>query len=152
MAIDVTQRDATKNQSTVDFKRENLFLYGNRFQDAILANKTIAEQVAVTGQLVVRDTATAGQVNLASDANLADVIGITFIGDTTLAPASTANGTDGGKTPVNFAIGGDIDVTLLELPGAATLDTVVGNKALRDILTDLGFVLYNVKQNTKADN
>lgn len=146
MAIKATQRNATSNQSTVDFKRENIFLYGARFQKAVLANNTdpAADQDVVTGQLVVRDTATAGQVELATASNLADVIGITFIDDLTLGGGDTV--------PVNYAVEGDIDTTLLELPGSVTLDTVVGNKALKDILNDLGFVLFNVEQNTKADN
>lgn len=152
MAIETTQRDATNNQSTVDFVREQIFLYGNEFQDAILANKTTSEQVVKTGQLVVRDTDTAGQVNLATDSNLADVIGVSFLNESTLEAASTSGGTDGGTTNVDYAVKGEIDEGLLNLPGSATLDTVVGNKALRDILTDLGFVLRNVTENSKADN
>lgn len=153
MAIETNQRDATNNQSTLDFIRKQIFIFGNEFQKATLANTTVAEQTAITGQLITRDTATAGQVNLAEAANVGDVIGITFIQETELlAAASAAGGTDGGKTDIDYAVNGTIDVGLLELPETVTLDTVVGNKALRDILNDLGFILRTVTENSKADN
>ena len=146
MSITATQRNATNNQSTVDFVRKNLFLYGARFAKGVLANNLdpAASQNATIGQLVVRDTGTAGQVELATASNLADVIGITFMNDKTLASGATA--------AIDYAISGDIDGTLLLLPDSVTLDTVVGNKALRDVLTDLGFVIFAVQEQTKIDN
>jgi hypothetical protein len=152
MSIATNQRNATNNQSTVDYTRKQIFIYGNEFQSAIIANTTIVEQTAVTGQLVVRDTTTAGQVNLAASGTLADVIGITFIDSTTLAVASSGGATDGGTANLSYAVNGTIDNGLLELPSGVTLDTVVGNKALRDILNDLGFILRDVTENSKIDN
>ena len=147
MSITATQRDETNNQSTVDFVRKNLFLYGARFAKGVLANKTDPEvsQTATIGQLVVRDTTTAGQLELATDANLADVIGITFM-DTTILADNDAT------VAIDYAIRGDIDGSLLLLPDGVTLDTVVGNKALRDVLNDLGFVIFTVQEQTKIDN
>ena len=147
MSITATQRDETNNQSTVDFVRKNLFLYGARFAKGVLANKTDPEvsQTATIGQLVVRDTTTAGQLELATDANLADVIGITFM-DTTILADNDAT------VAIDYAIRGDIDGGLLQLPTNVTLDTTVGNKALRDILNDLGFVIFAVQEQTKIDN
>jgi hypothetical protein len=147
MSITATQRDATNNQSTVDFVRKNLFLYGARFAKGVLANNTDPEasQTAKIGQLVVRDTTTAGQLELATDANLADVIGITFM-DTTILADNDAT------VAIDYAIRGDIDGGLLDLPGSTTLDTTVGNKALRDVLNDLGFVIFAVQEQTKIDN
>ena len=146
MSITATQRNATNNQSTVDFVRKNLFLYGARYAKGVLANNTdpAASQNATIGQLVVRDTATAGQIELATASNLADVLGITFMNDETLASGETV--------AIDYAIRGDIDGTLLLLPNNVTLDTVVGNKALRDVLNDLGFVIFTVQQQTKIDN
>jgi len=147
MSITATQRDETNNQSTVDFVRKNLFLYGARFAKGVLANNTDPEasQTATIGQLVVRDTTTAGQLELATDANLADVIGITFM-DTTILADNDAT------VAIDYAIRGDIDGGLLQLPTNVTLDTTVGNKALRDILNDLGFVIFAVQEQTKIDN
>lgn len=142
--IYASQRNATNNQSTVDFNRENLFLFNNRFQEATLINKGASAVEMATGLLVVRDTGTAGQVELAASGTLANVIGITFMNPVTLAQNETSE--------INYAVCGDIDVSLLELPSGVTLDDAVGNKALRDILTDLGFVLQNVTENSKFDN
>jgi len=146
MSINATQRNATNNQSTVDFVRKNLFLYGARFAKGVLVNNLdpVASQNATIGQLVVRDTGTADQVELATASNLADVIGITFMNDETLASGAT--------TAIDYAISGDIDGGLLQLPTNVTLDTVVGNKALRDVLNDLGFVIFAVQEQTKIDN
>lgn len=146
MAIGVyaTQRNATNNQSTVDFQRDNIFMFQNRFQEAVLVNKGATAVEMATGMLVVRDTDTAGQVELAASGTLANVIGITFMNPVTLAQNETSE--------INYAISGDIDVSLLELPNSVDLDTTVGAKALRDILTDLGFVLNNVTETSKFDN
>ena len=147
MSITATQRDATNNQSTVDFVRKNLFLYGARFAKGVLANKTDPEasQTATIGQLVVRDTDTDGQVTLATASNLADVLGITFM-DTAILADNAAT------VAIDYAIRGDIDGGLLQLPTNVTLDTTVGNKALRDVLNDLGFVIFTVQEQTKIDN
>ena len=147
MSINATQRNATNNQSTVDFVRQNLFLYGARFAKGVLSKNLdpAASQNATTGQLVVRDTDTAGQVELATASNLADVLGITFMDTTVLAD-------NAATVSIDYAIRGDIDGGLLQLPANVTLDTTVGNKALRDVLNDLGFVIFAVQEQTKIDN
>mgnify|MGYP003142503859 CR=1 FL=1 len=146
--INATQRNATRNQSTVDYSLENLFLFGNRYQTATFKNDTGAEATFKSGFLVLRDTsAPANIIPAIAGSTLANVIGVLKLdSDTTLA--------DAGTTPANYCIGGDIDVNLLQLPATVTLDTVVGTtgKCLRDFLTDLGFVLKNVVENSKFDN
>lgn len=144
--VKTTQRGATRNQSTADFTRENPFLFGNRYSEAVFLNNTGAELKAMAGLLVLRDVATAGQIKpaIAGD-TLADVIGILACeGENTMADAGTLN--------VNYCLKGDIDASLLIFPDGVTLDTVVGNKTVKDILTDLGFVLFNVTENSKFDN
>lgn len=81
----------------------------------------------------------------ATSATLANVIGILKIdGINTMANAASLS--------ANYALSGDIDTSLLILPNGVTLDSMVGSKALKDILTALGFVLYNVVETTKYDN
>lgn len=81
----------------------------------------------------------------ATSATLANVIGILKIeGVVTLADAASVN--------ANYAISGDIDAGMLILPDGVTLDTIVGSKALKDVLTALGFVLNNVTEGTNFDN
>jgi len=86
--------------------------------------------------------------NNQSGATLVDVIGILALGN----PTELAD--DGTITDANYCIKGEIDATLLDLPSGVTLDTVPTGAAknLRDILTDLGFVLFNVTENAKTDN
>lgn len=83
----------------------------------------------------------------ATSTNLANVIGILKVanGNTTLLA-------DTESIKATYCISGDIDATLLVLPLGVTLDTIVGSKALKDILTELGFVLFNVTEMTKFDN
>lgn len=82
----------------------------------------------------------------ATSATLANVIGILKVsnGITTLANAASMN--------ANYALSGDIDASMLILPLGVTLDSIVGAKALKDILTSIGFVLNNVTEMTKFDN
>jgi len=253
--IYATQRNATRNQSTVDYSIDNIFLYGNRYANGVLVNN-IGEAInAQDGFLVVRnsgsfETATAKFVALttgqtmiiagltytstgattaaqlaAAFANLAvgattgagtgtgaysgaltaystgAVVGASL--DTVVFTASTVGnktdltatgtgtsptftivggtaGVDEGFSPATsanlanvigvlkidglvplanaasinayYALSGDIDAGLLVLPVGVTLDTVVSGKALKDILTALGFVLKNVTELSKFGN
>lgn len=142
MSIKTTQRNATRNQSTADFERENMFLFGNRFQEEVY--KSVGVTTIKTGMLVVRNGA---DVSLATAENLDKVIGITFIENSIECQASELKN-------VNICISGDIDSGLLVLPSTVTLLTAtsVGGKNLKDLLTSLGFVLKNVTENTKFDN
>lgn len=91
-------------------------------------------------------TASAGGLIPVTSSNLADTIGIlTYEGVGAL-------GTD-DELQVNFGIGGEIDGTELALPSGVTLNTVVGNKTLKDVLNAVGFVVRdNVVENTNFDN
>lgn len=255
MAIYANQRNATRNQSTVDLTREEIFTYGNRYANGTFINNVGEAIVAKDGFLVVRnsgtfETATAKFVGLTAGQTMI-IAGLTYtstavttpsqlavafsglaVGATTKAGVTTGaysgalvgystdgvqgalldtivftastvgnktnlsatgtgasptftivGGTDGvdeGFSPAtsatlasvigilkiegentmlnatslsaNYALGGDIDAGLLILPLGVTLDTVVGSKTLKDILTALGFVLNNVTELSKFDN
>lgn len=103
-----------------------------------------------TGATVTSITVINGTVGVdegfspATPATLANVIGIL---------KTSSNGitdmTDSATMKANYALCGDIDATMLVLPQGVTLDSVVGSKALKDVLTALGFVLNNVTEMTK---
>lgn len=139
-------RGSSRNQSTADFSRHNLFTYGNRYQDATFNNNTGADLTAEEGILVVRDVASNKIVPAADDlSDAANIIGILNIrGEVVLA--------DGEDTNACYCTMGDIDAGELVLPGTSTLDSTVGDKNLIDILTGLGFVVKNVTENSKFDN
>lgn len=146
MAIVYNQRNVTNNQSTLDVSTEVVFLYDNKYQTAVFKNTTAGDLDLEQGVLVRRDTSTPGQVIPAiAGATLADVIGIVKVNSPkTLAADETAN--------INYAISGDVDSGLLVLPATVTLDTTVGNKHLRDILSGLGFNLKPLTELTSFDN
>lgn len=131
----------TRNQSTATYSGSQLILYNPKYgPEVVYKNTTGADLVVKSGLLVVRDTTTTGQIKSATDSNLADVVGVLLINDSlTLANNAVVNG--------QYLIGGDLDATQLILPSTVTLDTVVGNKFLRDILNDLGFKLVNIIEN-----
>lgn len=145
-SVFATQRSATRNQSTVDYSRQNVFVYGNRYQEETFLNSTGGDFTAATGVLLVRSTTAPFEVKPAlTAAEMADVIGILDIdGENVLADAETIS--------ANVCISGDIDSSLIDLPTGITLQTKVGNKCLKDVLTGLGFVLKNVTENSKFDN
>lgn len=256
--IYTNQRGATRNQSTVDYSIQNLFLYGNRYENGLLVNNIGEALNSQDGMLVVRNAGSfetasvkfsatslsAGQTIIiagltytstgvttqaqlaAAFANLAvgavtgagtatgtysgaltgystgavvsdDIVVFTAstVGNKTdliqtgtgavatvtvvngtagvdegFSPATSANlasvigilkiSSDGGVVPLAdtasesacYALSGDIDAGLLILPVGVTLDTIVSGKALKDILTALGFVLKNVTELSKFGN
>lgn len=257
MSIYATQRNATNNQSNVDFLVQNIFTYGNRYGKGIFINNLGESLDAQDGILVVRNSGsfetatvkfnaaglTAGQTQIlagltftstgvTTQAQLAAAFANLAVGATTgagtaygtysgaltgystgavlssntvvftastvgpktdladtgtgadptvtvvngtagvdegFSPATsatlanvigilktTANGVtvldNGASMSANYAIYGDIDATMLVLPNGVTLDSIVGSKALKDILTALGFRLNNVTEMTKFDN
>jgi hypothetical protein len=256
MPIYAIQRNAYRNQSTVDFTSQNIFTYGNRYATGVFINNIGETLEAQDGILVVRNSGTfetatavfgtaltAGQTMIiagltytstgaTSAVELAAAFANLAVGATTGAgtatgtysgaltgyatgPATTSNldtvvftastvgnktnlsatgtgtaptftiiggtsGVDEGFSPAtsatlanvigilkiegintmadsasltaNYCISGDIDAGMLILPAGVTLDTIVGSKALKDILTAQGFVLNNVTELSKFDN
>jgi hypothetical protein len=256
MPIYAIQRNADRNQSTVDFTSQNIFTYGNRYATGVFINNIGETLEAQDGILVVRNSGTfetatavfgtaltAGQTMIiagltytstsaTSAVELAAAFANLAVGATTGAgtatgtysgaltgyatgPATTSNldtvvftastvgnktnlsatgtgttptftiiggtsGVDEGFSPAtsatlanvigilkiegintmadaaslkaNYCISGDIDAGMLILPAGVTLDTIVGSKALKDILTAQGFVLNNVTELSKFDN
>lgn len=237
----VIQRNVTRNQSTADFLEKRVFVFDNRFVEAIYKNTTGADLTLETGMLVARalgtyesayvlfnatplsagqtvilggltytSTAATSQSQLAAAfANLdagattgagtvtgaysgsltgfstAGVVGgnsvvftatatgnATNLAQTGTGAASTITVTAGvttsanGVIPVtsanladtigivksdsafllnnsdslaiNYGTKGTIDGNMLVLPAGVTLETVVGNKTLRDVLESLG--------------
>lgn len=146
MSVTTTQRNANRNQSTVDYLAQNIFTYGNRYNTGTFLNNSGASLNAQDGILVTRHATLADTfVPAIAGATLANVIGILKIeGVVTMADAASVS--------ANYCLSGDIDAGMLILPATVTLDTVVGAKSLKDILTALGFVLNNVTELSKFDN
>jgi len=146
MARKYNERNVTSAQSTLDISTEVVFLFDNKYQSATFLNNTGAALDLEQGILVRRDIANAGQVIPAiAGATLANVIGVLRVTNAeTLAIAGTAK--------VSYAIQGELDSGLLVLPAGVTLDTTVGAKHLKDILTGIGFDPRPVTELTSYDN
>lgn len=143
MSVDVTRTNVTRNQSTATYTSSSLILFEPEYgPEVVYKNTTGASLDVKSGLLVVRDVSTSGQLKSATSANLADVVGVLLINDVkTLANNATVN--------AQYLIGGEIDAAQLILPDTVTLNTVVGNKFLRDILSDLDFKLQNIVEHSK---
>jgi hypothetical protein len=143
---DVNQRNVTRNQSTADYQIKRIFVFDNRFESGNYLNNSGATATIEAGMLVARSTTVAGGLIPVTSANLANVIGIAALeGAVDLANAATLSITYGTK--------GTIDGNQLVLPATVTLDTVVGQKTLRDVLEGIGFhVDTSSVEHTKFDN
>lgn len=146
--MEVTQRNATRNQSTADYESKKIFIFDNRFVEGVFKNNSGGSLTLQTGMLVVRDTAVAGGFLPATAANIEAVIGVVAVdGSVVLANAATAN--------INICTKGTIDGNLLVLPATVTLNTVPtdATKTVRDILEGIGFhVDTSSVEMTKLDN
>jgi hypothetical protein len=143
----ITQVSATNNQSNAVYQQKKIFIWENRYVEALFTNGTGATVTLVAGTLVLRDTAVAKGIKLAvAGSTLADTVGILAVEGTQDVPA-------GGTALVNYCAEGGIDGTQLTLPGGVTLDTVVGTKTVEDIINALGMhVDRSAVENTKQDN
>lgn len=82
MSIYATQRNATRNQSTVDYLKQNIFTYGNRYGAGTFVNNIGESLDAQDGILVVRNAGSyeTATVEFAALANAETVIlaGLTY--------------------------------------------------------------------------
>lgn len=135
----VTQRNATRNQSTADYQVNRPFIWDNKFQTGAFKNTTGSSFTLLVGMLVARSlTIVGGLIPVTftdlSTNNLADCIGIAAQdGSIILANNQITN--------ISYCTEGGFDANLIVLPAGVTLDTVVGNKVLRDVIGALGIDL-----------
>lgn len=146
MSTGTSQRDNTRNQSTLDITQGHIFMGDNGYQEAVFLNNTGADLALQPASLVLRNAADASQVTPAiSGATLVDVIGV-------VALENEFDVLDGATANINYCTTGRIDETRISLPAGVTLDTVVGTKTVRDILNAIGLELVATIDNTKHDN
>jgi len=125
--------------NAVTFTAETI---GNKTDLTATGTGTSPTFVIVSGS----STTASGLIPVTS-ANLADTIGIAVVdgGPVTLPDSESLN--------VAYGTRGEINATYLVLPSGVTLDTVVGNKSLEDILEGIGFdVNRTIVENTIYDN
>lgn len=252
MGSTVNQRNVTRNQSTADYSRKEIFLFDNRFSSGVFHNNSGGDLEIESGMLVVRSAGTLETADFAFVAGLTaaqtiiiagltytstgvttaaqlanafanlqdgatsgngvslgtysgsltgystggvtsgvvrftastngDKTNLTATGTGTLPVATIVNGTialsdalipatssnladvigisdiegsvemlDTEALTISFATKGTILSNALVFPNGVTLDTLVGNKTLRDVLEGIGFHLESAVEHTKHE-
>ncbi len=136
----------TRNQSTVQYSHTHIFLFNNRFSEAVFVNKGDKDILLKPGTLLIRDTENGAQVVPAvSGDTLVNIIGVVSTDSSLIiAPKETEN--------ITFCHSGVVNKNLLVLPEEVTLNTLVDGKTVGDLLEGLGFDLEGSVENTKFDN
>lgn len=148
----VTQRDNTRNQSTVDITHSHVFMGNNRYQTASgILNDAEEDITLVSGMLVKSSTALGTQIAPFKEGDDIDaLLGVLIMdGDADLANTATL-------ADVNYAIGGNVDETQLVTAEGDVIDAdsfvSLSTVTYRHALQKLGFHLNAVVNNNKLDN
>lgn len=139
MPVTISQSNATRNQSTANYTLKKIAIWNNRFLEGTFTNTTGGSFTLTPGELVVRSKTVVDGFEIATYTdgttnNLADVIGIAIQEDNIVLA-------NNGTVFINIVVAGGIDSTQLTFPAGVTLNTVVGNKVLKDVLNSLGMHL-----------
>lgn len=134
MGMNINQRNVTRNQSTADYQQKKVFIFDNRFIEGVYRNTTGANLSLTAGMLVARSKTVPNGFVPITALNLADVIGIASHEGVVVLPNNTNLG-------ITVCKSGSVDGNLLLLPATVTLNTVVGEKVLLDVLNSLGFTI-----------
>lgn len=139
----ISQRNATRNQSTFDYDISKLFLFDNKYRKVNIANAGGTDLELKAGMLIGAVGATY-QVYKSGTANIS-VVGV-LAEDVTIA--------SGDSEDVDICISGRVDESKLVLDGTDTLATIVSNRTIRDRLAGdtLGIELVGGSELTKTDN
>lgn len=157
MSVKRILRGGTRNQSTADFHRENLFLSGNRYYDCEVeySHPTETDPVTLEPGVLLKpsDADPAVLQPIVEEDYLGKIVGISnHGGEAELFPTQQG----GESVQSNICVCGDIDAGLLVLPEGVDLDTEVDlgefSVSLRYALTRLGFHVNEVTENSKFDN
>ncbi|MCH9620996.1 MAG: hypothetical protein S4CHLAM20_04100 [Chlamydiia bacterium] len=145
---DLTLRDLTKNQGTMDRDFSKIFVFQNNFRNVTFLNDTGADLELKGGELL-------GVIASSGKAVLLDDPGAT---DGSQFPVGFANscGTvlDGEELTISMCIGGDVVENKVILTGGVSLDDVISLRTLRDrIASDtMGVRLVESTELTNFDN
>ena len=128
-----------------NYDNSKMFLGDNNHQDEQVNNSDYADLVMPTGTLMGRISGTGLLVPLESGA-----------ADGSQLPVGVMSGgftvVFGATDDVRVCIGGEIDQAGIVFQGADTLETVVGDRQLRDWLQLAGFILRVQEDLSELDN
>lgn len=148
MSVEKVIKKQTDSQLNVDYVVSNLLRGNNEFADGEVT--AVGSDVTIkAGMVMGRISATGKLVPLlhsAADGSQYPV-GLAWLG---------INGTKtvltGTTKIVEIVYQGRVDSSLINFDTASTLDSVVGGRSIRDQLRDIGLVLIEAQEQTKAAN
>ena len=146
MAIE--QRNATRNQSTVDYSSKKIFIWDNHYFIGTFKNVTGAPVTLDAGQVICRASDGTLAPLAANLANAGQIVGISAYE----GPLAIANN---GTTEMNVCSKGTVESLYIELPAGKTLASVDTESGLmiRDILERVGLHLNEgTTEHTDFDN
>lgn len=141
---EITQQTPTRNQLTSQYDISKIFLFDNKYRKVNIANATGSAMVLVAGTII----GCVGITHAPYDADTANQLPVGILADDiTIANGSNAD-VDicyGGKVAEEKIVFSDTD---------DTLDTIVSNRSIRDMLISntLGIELVTANELTADDN
>ncbi len=137
----VEQTKSTRNQSTAQFTEGCVFMGNNRYEEGTIS--VAVDTTVQNGMLLIRDVAKPNGFKLAESSSLSSFVGVLKVG---LFPVELKTGSD---LNIAVCVKGDLDANALVMPSTVTLDTVVDDKFLRDVIEGSGLHLIATTEQTK---
>lgn len=138
------QAQKTRNQSTATIKHEHIFLFDNKYSQAIFFNDTGGDFVLKPGQTIIRDISNGKRVvPSVPDLTLAHIIGVISSHEEILL-------SNGEEIDIMYCHRGTVNENLLILPEGVNLETVPPETiyTVRTIIEKIGFHMENATDNT----
>lgn len=124
----IVTRDLTQNFGAADRDTSKIFIFDNSYRNVTFKNDTGADINLIGGELVAIDPSDGTAVIIDVAASDGTEVPVGFVNSCpTVLDTETA--------PISICIGGDVVEDKIILPAGVTLDTVVGTRQLRDLIT-----------------
>lgn len=135
------------NPLVSQFDTSKIFIYGNRFEDAIAVNPDYDTVTIPGGTLMGRVSATQEIVPLVSTANDGSQIPIGILNQDYPVEA-------GNSAEVSICVSGDVDKSQVVLDAGDDFDTLIDGRSIQDRIGSdtVGIRLLNLEEMTGADN
>ena len=138
----VTQRNQTRNQITSDYDFSKIFLFENKYRSISITPS--GADLEITAGMVI------GVVDDEYQEYKSGTSDISIVG----IAAETLTIADGVEGSFNICTAGKVAEEKITLNGTDTLDTVVGNTPIRDLIArqTIGIEIQSATQLSKFDN
>jgi len=143
---EVTQVNATENQSQFNYDNSKIFIFGNRYEKVVFTNLTGGTLSYAAGTVLGRISATGKVTEMKSAATDGSELPIGVLA-TAITDLATVSDID-----VNMCIKGDIAEDKVVFNGSDVVTTAEQGRIYRDWLTLVGIILKSGTELTNFDN